>query len=164
MTCSVSRAKTLAIAAACFSFAGLGYFSATHSLDHPPWFGWLTGGFFGLMGLGVIARLMRGATVTLDEAGIYDSRWRLDALPWAAIRKVTFVSVAGTRLLGIDLRDEERYLSGLSPFAKRSIALNLATGLPALSISFVGLSPGISQAWDYVATYHPELMIEDGVA
>jgi hypothetical protein len=68
---------------------------------------------------------------------------KIGVISWDDIRSLSVRQVKSGKFLCIELVDREKYLSRLPRWKRTVTAANEAMGLSALTINFIGLSPGI---------------------
>jgi hypothetical protein len=122
-----------------FTAAGLllAYFGA----GGQRWLGWVCIGVFGA-GVPLFARRVADGRPRLEitDAGIHDRLLRVGVIEWSDIRDAVPYRVGSTVLVGLDVREPEKYLRRLPPIARRIATLHAQLGLPPLSLSLTGLA------------------------
>lgn len=151
MECRTSRVKMIGLLALTAILVGVSWFCTTL----PGWksqaVGWSGLAFFGLGFVAIPIQFFRsGPQVTIDDRGIEDHRLGVGLIPWEDIRGARVVSVKGTKFLCIEADDPTVYLSRMPAWKRSLVGTNLALGFSELTISFVGLSPGIDEAWRFI--------------
>lgn len=92
-----------------------------------------------------------GVIYVFDDQGIEDRRSGVGMIPWTAITNVDFVSIRGTEFICLTLDRPDDYFARLSPMKRRFAQLNgRSLGVGDWALSFVGASPGVAEAQDFV--------------
>jgi hypothetical protein len=147
-----SRWKHLGLIVLFFVMAGVSYFRATRA-DDPVvrGVGWVGAVFFAL---GILASgrglIVGGAPIVMDETGFTDERLKVGTIPWNQVAECYVAWLKGTSFLCFQLKQPELYFHPLSKAAQRVRKLNQAWGFGDLSFSFVGLSPSLEEAVEFV--------------
>lgn len=157
MKCYFTPAKTLGLVIVGIAMVVAAWFCTTFPGLKPRVIGWIGLGFFG-PALVVIAwqGLKPGSVVEITEEGIRDRRTSHGLVAWGDVTRVRVGELNGTRFLCIETADEEARFSRLSSVSRAMAAANRGLGFPLITISFVGLTPGIDEVWNHVAAAHPE--------
>ena len=119
--------------------------------------GWFGVALFGLCLVGILSQLLRhGPTVVIDDLGVFDRRLRIGRIPWEEIASVSVAQVRRQRLISLWLRNEEQYLPQGSAVIRRLAASSRAMGVSPFSMSFMGLTPGLDEAYARLRARLPE--------
>jgi len=146
--------RTLGLAGVAALMIAASYFSTQVGAGFTGWFGVA---FFGLCLGGILSQLFKhGPTVVIDELGVFDRRLRIGRIPWEDIASVSIAQVRRRRLISLWLRNEERYLPQDSAVVRRLAAASRAAGVSPFSISFMGLTPGLDEAYARLRARLPE--------
>jgi len=119
--------------------------------------GWLGVAFFGLALVGWLSQLLRrGPTVTIDDRGVFDRRMGIGPILWRDIAFISIGQVRRERFMSLWLRNEDQYLSK-APRVKRGLELaSRELGFSPFTLSFIGLTPGIDEAYALLRQRIPE--------
>ena len=113
--------------------------------------GWFGTAFFGLATLKAIRDLFSTDTAyVFDDRGIDDRLSGIGLIPWSAITAVQQASVRGTRFILLSLDQPQTYLSRLSALKRGLAAVNKDIGFGDWTLAFVGITPGVDEAWAYI--------------
>ncbi|MEX1096741.1 MAG: STM3941 family protein [Planctomycetales bacterium] len=157
MECSTSIVRTAGVLVLCLLMIGGAYVLTTLDRVIPQIVGWLGIAFFGLcLPAWVIQIFRNGPAVVLDQEGIHIARPPFGTILWDDIESVGTGSVESTRFLCVEVADPEAYLARLRPWQRSFQAANRKLGFSEISVSFAGLSPGLDEAWRYIAEHYPE--------
>ncbi|HKY32491.1 MAG TPA: STM3941 family protein [Candidatus Polarisedimenticolia bacterium] len=151
MECYPSKLKLLGLLALTCAMVGVCYFCTTLAGLLPQVVGWIGVGFFGLGFIVIPVLFFRsGPQVLITHEGIDDRRLKIGTIPWEAVRSLSIRSVEATKFLCVELFDPEAYLSRLPRWTRPLRVVAEATGLPALTVGFSGLTPGIKEVWAHL--------------
>lgn len=155
-----SISKILGLVGLGILMLGASWFSTTVPKLTAQIAGWAGLVFFGSCFIGILTQLFRsGPSVIVDEIGIHDLRSSFGTIPWSDIVSLWIGSVSSARFLCVEVLDPSIYLLRL-PSRKRLLAkTNPSLGFPLITISFSGLSPGLSEVWSYFQSNHPEKIV-----
>lgn len=150
MECYTSRTKLLGLLGLTCVMVGMSCFLTTlPGLARVV--GWIGVGFFGLGFIACPVMFFRtGPQVIINDEGIQDHRLKVGVIRWDDVRSLFIRRVQSTRFLCIDVVDPQKYLSRLPRWTRPMIPLAESMGLPALTISFSGLHPGIKEVSAYL--------------
>jgi hypothetical protein len=83
-------------------------FTETRRGFYAPVAGWVTIGFFGLVGAAIFWKLLFGArtALVLTKAGFTYPAYSGDEIPWGLVTDIRSVSLSGNRCVKVDLADE----------------------------------------------------------
>jgi hypothetical protein len=144
-----SLARTAGLLAAAILMTGMSYFFLTRRIFPIAFEAWLLGILLGPVGvvINLLALFRGGPQVVFDEHGINDLRTSWGLIPWTDILSFAIVSIYANRVLCIYLVDESARVARLSTWGRLALLFKMR---------FVGLAPGLNEAWHYLATHHPE--------
>lgn len=113
--------------------------------------GWIGVVFFGLGFVVIPAMYLRkGPQVIINETGIEDFRLGVGMIRWDDIGSFSIDSVYSSRLLCIEVKNPQAYLSRM-PIWKRALTkVNRSMGYSRFTISFSGLTPGLDDVWAFL--------------
>jgi hypothetical protein len=149
-----STPRTLGLAGLAVLMIAASYFSTQIG---SRFMGWSGVAFFGLCLVGILSQLLRhGPTVVIDDLGVFDRRLRIGRIPWEDIASVSVAQVRRQRLISLWLRNEEQYLPQGSAVIRRLAASSRAMGVSPFSMSFMGLTPGLDEAYARLRARLPE--------
>jgi hypothetical protein len=94
------------------------------------------------------------AVVSMDAAGIFNKRWKLGPIPWAAVNAVWIGKFQKQTFLCFDI--DKSVLSGGVPAKNK----NPLSPFPAFTLWLDDLKPGIDAAWQYLEAQIPERVRE----
>lgn len=156
MRCKTSILKTLGLVATAVLLLFACWYCTTLPIPTAQVAGWVGLVFFGLCFVAILIQLFRGRpSVILDEAGIHELR-SFGTIPWTDIISLRIDWVVTQRFLCVEVRDPQTYVSRLTARNRLIAEANPSLGFPPITISFSGLSPGLSEVWSYIQTNHPE--------
>ncbi len=114
--------------------------------------GWTGVIFFGLCQCAVGRRLFQTSVVkiAMDDAGIHTGSSQ-GVVEWSDVIGFRIDSLYGNKFLSIFVRDVEKYLARMPPLARQSAQTHPNMGLSEITLSFTGLTPGLSEACHYLA-------------
>jgi len=151
MECYPSKVKLFGLLGLTCVMVSLSYFCATLPGLIPRIVGWIGVGFFGLGFVAFPVMLFRTTPqVIVDEEGIEDRRQKIGVIQWEDIRSLSIGSMNSAKFLRVEVSDPTKYLSRLPKWTRPLTAANKALKLPALTIGFSGLSPGLKEVWAYM--------------
>jgi hypothetical protein len=151
MECYPSKVKLLGLLGLTCALVGMSSFLTTMPDLLSRVVGWIGVAFFGLGFIAFPAMFFRtGPQVVINDKGIEDRRMKIGVIPWEDIRSLSIRSVESTKFLCVELFEPERYLSRLPRWTRPVRVASKALGLPALTIGFSGLSPGLKEVWAYL--------------
>jgi hypothetical protein len=123
--------------------------------------------FFGALVIAIMLyHLTRsGPVLSLSPEGLDYRRLDIGLIPWDEIDSISLVGTptqAGeTVCLCLTLKNPDKYLSRLPFLQRKLVQVNRQTGYGEVTISFVGLTPGLEEAWGYVVNVlKPDVKIE----
>jgi hypothetical protein len=158
MECYTSKLKLLGLLGLTSVLVSVFYFLTTMPDLISRVVGWIGVSFFGLGFIALPIQFFRaGPQVVINDEGIEDRRDRLGIIRWGDIRSLSIGLVSSAKFLCVEVADPERYLSRLPRWGRSLTAATKALGLPALTIGFSGLSPGLKEAWAYLQARHSRL-------
>jgi hypothetical protein len=131
---------------------GAAYISATQAPDlFHRGVGWFGVFFFALAVVAILLDLIRGGTaIVLDETGFRVDKLRLGSIPWNQVAECYVVLVHKNKFLCFRLKQPELFLPLTSTASQGMARLSKGLGFGDMSLSFVGLTPSIEQAVDFV--------------
>ena len=151
MECRTSKAKVLGLLGLTCVMVALCWFVTRLPDPVGRVVGWIGVGFFGLGFVAMpIAFFRRGPQVIIDDRGIEDRRMNIGPILWEDIQALSIVSVSSAKMLSIELADPEKYLSRLPRRSRWLVPVNRAFDLPALTIGFSDLTPGLKEVWAHL--------------
>jgi len=107
-----------------------------------------------LFGLGFIRLpimlLNTAPQVIINDHGIDDRRMKIGIIDWKDIRSLSIRSISSNRFLCVEVFDREKYMASLPKWQRKLTIATTAIGVPAFTISFTGLTPGIDEVWLYL--------------
>ena len=132
------------------------YLAATHASGYEvvaPWF------CVPVFSVGVVLACVqlfrREPSIVMNNEGISGRQMGSQPVKWSDIASVSVGQVRRQKFLCLWLRDQDTYVAAL-PAARRLMAkASIALGLPATSLSFTGLVPGVEQALEYALKHVP---------
>ncbi len=157
LECRPSKWKVVALLLLTCIMVSASYLCTTLPGTQSKVVGWLGVAFFGLGFIAFPKLLLSGSSprVVIDAAGIYDKRLGVGTIEWADITQVSIVQVQATKLLCIEVRDVDKYLSRRASLGATVAHTNPAFGSAPLTIGFVGLTPGADAVCAYIERYQP---------
>jgi hypothetical protein len=151
MECFTSRVKLLGLLGLTCFMVSMCYFCTTMPGLFSRVVGWIGVSFFGLGFIAFPIMFFRaGPQVVINDEGIEDRRHEMGVIRWEDIESLWIGSVESTKFLCVELVDPEKYLSRLPRWTRPLRAAGKAIGLPALTIGFSDLSPGLKKVWAYL--------------
>ena len=105
--------------------------------------------------LGLQQVLRKAATVTLNESGIDDVRFRVGRIAWDAISSVSVLEIRNQSFIQLWLRDEEAYLVRSTRWRRLLAPIARACGWSPFSISSAFLTPGYKEMYEYMQRFAP---------
>lgn len=113
--------------------------------------GWAGVLFFGaaLAVLLIAASRTAEPRVAIDHDGIHTGS-AMGVVEWADVTGFRIDDVKGTKFLSVFVVDTRKYLERMHAVARKTAELNAYFGTSEIAISFVGLSPGLEEACDYL--------------
>ncbi len=153
----VSIGRVLKLLAMCALMIAASWFCTTMKDDEGKIIGWIGIVFFGAGTVIIVSRLFRtGVVVLIDEEGIVDHRLSSEKIRWDDVYSVNIAAIKSTKFLCIDVRDADKFRERLSPVKRMMMKANASIGFPGATIALTELTPGIDDAWSYIASLHPE--------
>ena len=148
-----SKSKLAGLFLLAIAMVGLCFFCTTFDEILPKVFGWLGVAFFSLSFYAIPKAWMKSnqPVFVFNSAGIEDNQGGFGLIEWTDIEGFEVHDVAGTRLLGVRVHDEEKYLQRVSQSRRVGVAGNRALDFPSITLGFTGLSPDISKAMEYIS-------------
>jgi hypothetical protein len=102
--------------------------------------GWINVVFFGACSLLYVRHLAdRRRRLVVDDIGVTDNLLGAGCIEWSDIVGTELRYIRRSPLLSLDLRNSSKYVSRMSPFARRLTVANRALGFTDISINLVGL-------------------------
>ena len=151
MKCYRSKQKLLGFLILTIIMVGGSYFCTTLSDLSLRLIGGIGIVFFGLGFVVIPVMFLRKAPhVVINEIGIEDHRLGVGMIRWDDIGSLSIDSVYSSRLLCINVKNPQEYLSRM-PIWKRALAkANTFIGYSKFTISFSGLTPGLDEVWAFL--------------
>ncbi len=151
MECYTSRVKIIGLLGLTCLMAATCYFCTTLADPFARVIGWAGVGFFGLGFIALPVMFFRtGPQVIINEDGIEDRRLKAGVIRWDDIAELFIASIGGSAFLCIVVADPEHYLSRLPAWKRAFAVANEPLGFPPLTITFAGLSPGLTEVCEYL--------------
>jgi hypothetical protein len=128
------------------------WYLATTTLD-PVYrvVGWLGVGLFVLCGGIAAKRMISGGTpFVFDRAGISFPGGNFGLVPWNEIKSYAVVTIRGNVFLALTFNDPERILSRVSAAKRKWALVNERMGWGHWALTFIGLTPGIDEAVEFI--------------
>lgn len=147
-----SRWKHLGLLLMTFLMVGVSWFCALQA-GNPVYrgVGWFGVVFFALgIVLNVTGLIRGGVSIVMDETGFTDERLKIGRIPWNQVEECYVAQLQGTAFLCFQLKQPELFLPRMSEAAQRVAKLNKGWGFGDLALTFVGLSPSLDRAVDFV--------------
>jgi hypothetical protein len=132
-----------------------------------PGFGWhgiIGAGFVGLVFVGacvVVVLRPRGPQLVVNDLGIESRNWPLGIIGWNDIRHVSIVTMYENEVLGIDLRNPDKYLSNASRAVRRASRSLVKKGLPPIVIGCDWLDHSPHNVLAFIRERHEDLAPPD---
>lgn len=146
-----SKPKLLGLFFATILMVGASYFCTRLPGAVPQAFGWFGVCFFGIGFVVIPARFFKsGPQVVIDGRGIEDRRTTMGLIVWEDVTELRVGKIQSTKMLSIEVREPEKYLSKLKPAYRLLAKGNPSVGFSEITIAFTGLSPSIDKAWPHV--------------
>ena len=162
--CYRSKRKLLGLLVLTAAMVAMFCFLATQPGVFSKVMGWIGIAFFGLGFVTIpVMFFRRGPQVIINDEGIDDRRSKLGVIRWDDIRSVSIGSVNSAKFLCIDLLDPDRYVTRLPRFAQSLTRANKMLGFPAFTISFSGLTPGLTEAFEYAHARSPDALFPESL-
>jgi hypothetical protein len=107
--------------------------------------------FFGTgIAVGVWQLLDTRPRLQITDAGILDRTLGVGLIPWADITGAYINSVNREYFICLNLRDEQAYLSRLSPLKRKLAGANEALGFTPISVNLSGVDLNPEQLLEYI--------------
>ena len=152
-----SISRTLGLAGLAVLMIAACYFVARTAVGFKQGVGWFGVVFFALCLVPIVRQLLRrGPTVVIDDSGVLDRRWGIGSIPWPDISSVSLTQVKRQRFISLWLRNEDEYLSRVSPWRQKLAEANRMMGFSPFCIAFTGLTPGLEEAYARLRARIPE--------
>jgi hypothetical protein len=153
-----SIARTAGLLAGSLLITGVSYFFLTHRVFDIAFEAWLLGLMLGPVAIVInsVSLFRGGPQVIFDEHGIHDLRTSWGLIPWSDVLSVAIIRFYASRYLCLYLVDESDRIARLSTWGRLALRANHVRGFPAFKIRFIGLTPGLDDAWAYLQTHRPE--------
>lgn len=121
--------------------------------------GWFATLFFGAATLVGVAQVIRAGTVfAFESTGIADLANSI-VIRWDELKECEVVSVHGTQFLALTFRAPDEFLKRIG-VGKRIVArLDERMGCGQWALSFVGVSPGIDVALEFIRMHAPAVRV-----
>lgn len=87
--------------------------------------------------------------IVIDQIGIHSGS-SFGLVEWADVKQLRVDAIKGTKFVSIFVTTPEKYLARMNQLARKSAELQTHMGFSELTISFVGLSPGLDEALYYL--------------
>lgn len=115
-------------------------------------FGWIGVVFFSLAFYTIPKAWLNSNSpvIIFSDDGIDDRQGGFGLIEWSDIQNIQTHVVKGTKMLGIVLYDEEKFLQRVSSRRRLAVAGNRALGFPIVTLGFVGLDHSIDDAIRFV--------------
>ena len=157
MQCAISRVRLLGFLALAVLMFGACYICAfLHGGLIPTVAGWFGFVFIGCVAVKSIVVMLRpGIRVIVDDDGIEDRRLRIGVVPWEEITAIELCWTGPAKYLCVEVLDPDKYLARMPLHVRLATRANALLGYPPITMTFAGLSPGISEVWEYIQTHHP---------
>jgi hypothetical protein len=137
-----SKKRNVLLLLGCGVFVAMGIFIVLK--DHSSkaqMVGWANILFFGLgMVVACFALADTRPRITIDEHGITDRTLKVGLIEWADITGATVYSINATKFIGLDLVDEEKYLSRIPNWQTKMAAANEMLGFHRINLNLAGIS------------------------
>ena len=153
-----SIARTAGLLTGSIMLTGVCWYFFTHGILQFAWEAWLLGMLLGPVAVVIhlVSFFRGGPQVVFDENGIHDFRTSWGLISWGEMRSVEIVTYYASPHLCIHLVNEPERTASLSIWGRLAVGVNHVAGYPALMIRFIGLTPGMMEAEEYIHTHHPE--------
>jgi len=105
--------------------------------------GWIGAPFFGVLSVYLLVRLIqRRPSVVIDADGIHDNASMASAgfIRWSDIASATIFSVKNQKMVGILLKDNDRFLSRFGMIRRALAKANISMGYPLVAIPETAVS------------------------
>lgn len=147
----VSMAKLFWLLLLCIAMVAISAFCTTLPRLNAQLAGWAGVVFFGagLIVIPFIAFRTSESRVIIDQDGIYTGS-SIGLVEWRDISGFRIDSVKGTKFLSVFVVDKRTYLDRMSAMARKSVELHAYMGVSEIVVSFLGLSPGLEEACDFL--------------
>jgi hypothetical protein len=140
------RAKLLLLLVGCVLFTASMVWTLLDPTGVPPkiqLISWVGVPALGFVSLYLLVRLIsRAPSLQLDAEGLRDNASIFSAgfIPWEDIEAVTVYSVGGGRMVGIVLKDNDKFLARLGPVRRALSSVNIKKGYPLIAIPEMAVS------------------------
>lgn len=136
------KAVLLTLVSLAFVAGGIFILSSDRDESHtrrgvsPKVAGWGAIVFFGGCSIvGIMQLFDSRPRLIIDNEGVFDRTLRCGKIPWTDILDARLQTISSQPFICLDLRDEERYLTLISPTRRALVAANRALGFSAFSLN-----------------------------
>jgi len=98
--------------------------------------------------------------IVFDSEGILDARNGIGVIAWNDIDSLSLFSVYGSTGINVNLKEPDMYLNRLNGWKRVSTKNGISFGLPFTVIPFLGLTPSIDSAKEYIRSRQPGVIRE----
>ena len=154
-----SKSKMLVLLFGCIIFIAVAFFMTRESDSFERGVGFIGIVFFSLCGIKIFHGMFDSSDILIiNMEGIEDFRTGIGLIVWQDITSVSVMIVGTNKFLSLGLYEEDKYLKRINPLKRMIIGSNKNLGLNSVSPSFVGLTPDIEKAAEFIAAEFPNLL------
>lgn len=144
-----SRLKYTFLLIAAIGFVACGVFLLNQS--GPKWVSWMSIIFFGSMIPLFTWQLFDSRPrLILDEEGVLDRTLKIGKISWNDISGAYLKEIKGNNFICLELKNEETYLTKLSPLMRVATSANVKLGFTPLSLNLSGVNTDAHQVLEVV--------------
>jgi hypothetical protein len=144
-----SRLKYILAFIAVIGFVVCGAFLL--SQPAPKWIGWMGILFFGPM-IPLFAWQLFDSRprLIIDNEGVLDRTLKIGKIAWCDISGVYLKEIKGNSFICLKLKDDDKYLTKLSPLMRAATSTNVKLGFTPLSLNLSGVNADAHQVFELV--------------
>lgn len=146
-----SRWKFGGILLLCLGFVGLGGVMTTLPGLHERIMGWVSIAICGPLFFVTSRTFLQPSKlrIVMDDDGIATGMFD-GVIEWDDIDALRIDETHGLKSLSVFVKDKDKYLDRMPVRLRNAVMLHASMGLSEISLSFLGLTPGLAEACDYL--------------